>query len=170
MGKVHDVEVDIALHAGYHGPCLTEVALGVARWMMQGNEHLTGCSTAISYVVLDYGVPSVEPVLVPQPLVDPHGSVALLLRNVQVVLEYLVYDSGVRTYLGSSGRLASLVAGRSGVLEHLADGVSVQAEHPGGPADAHAVCYAGSSDTHTQFHAVHPSHLPSGRVQPYGRR
>ena len=53
--------------------------------------------------------------------------------------------------------------------EHLAHGVSAQAEDPGGLPDAHAVYHAGSSDAQIQFHLVHPSHLPRGRVVPYGK-
>ena len=53
--------------------------------------------------------------------------------------------------------------------EHLAHGVTVQTEDTGSLPDAHAVYYAGSSDAQIQFHSVHPSHLPWGRVVPYGR-
>ena len=97
-------------------------------------------------VVLDYGVAAVEAVLVPQTLVDAFGGVALLSRQVEVVFEYAVDDSGVRPDVGSSGRLASSVARRYGVGEHLADGGTVQAENTGRFPDAHAVYHAGSSD------------------------
>ena len=53
--------------------------------------------------------------------------------------------------------------------EHLAHGVTVQTEDTGCLPDAHAVYYAGSSDAQIQFHPVHPSHLPWGRVVPYER-
>ena len=106
--------------------------------------------------------------LVPQPFVDAHGGVAVLLRDVEIVFEYPVYDPGVRAYLGSSGRLAPAIAGRYGVREHLANSVSAQAEQSEGITDAHAVYHAGSSNALLQFHAVHPSHLPSGRIRPNG--
>ena len=53
--------------------------------------------------------------------------------------------------------------------EHLAHGVTVQTEHAGSLPDAHAVYHACSSDAQIQFHSVHPSHLPWGRVVLYGR-
>ena len=53
--------------------------------------------------------------------------------------------------------------------EHLAHGVTVQTEDTGSLPDAHAVYHACSSDAQIQFHSVHPSHLPWGRVVPYGR-
>ena len=52
--------------------------------------------------------------------------------------------------------------------EHLAHGVAVQTEDTGSLPDAHAVYHACSSDAQIQFHLVHPSHLPWGRVVPYG--
>ena len=53
--------------------------------------------------------------------------------------------------------------------EHLAHGISAQAEDPGCLPDAHAGYHAGSSDAQIQFHLVHLSHLPRGRVVPYGK-
>ena len=54
------------------------VALGVARRMGQGHEHLLGLTAMLSYVVLDCGVSAAEPVLILQPLEDALGGVALL--------------------------------------------------------------------------------------------
>ena len=53
--------------------------------------------------------------------------------------------------------------------EHLAHGVAVQAELAGCFPDAHAVYHTGSSDSQIHLHLIHPSHLPWGRVAPYGR-
>ena len=83
VGKVQDEEVYLLLHTAYDGPRLTEVALCVSGRMDQRHEHLTSPATVLSDVVLEYGVPTVEAVLVPQPLVYALGCVALLLRQVQ---------------------------------------------------------------------------------------
>ena len=95
--------VDPALLSTYGRPRLAEVALRVSRWVFQRHEHLACMSPAFPDVVLDDGVAARKPVLVSQSLVDALGGVALLLRDVEIVLEYPVYDSGVRAYLGSSG-------------------------------------------------------------------
>ena len=83
VGKVQDEEVYLLLHTTYDSPCLTEVALCVSGRMDQRHEHLTSPATVLSDVVLDYGVPAVEAVLVPQTLVYALGGVALLLGQVQ---------------------------------------------------------------------------------------
>ena len=83
VGKVQDEEVYLLLHTTYDSPCLTEVALCVSGRMDQRHEHLTSPATVLSDVVLDYGVPTVEAVLVPQTLVYALGGVALLLGQVQ---------------------------------------------------------------------------------------
>ena len=83
VGKVQDEEVDPPLHTPCDGPRLTEVALCVSGRMDQRHEHLTSPATVLSDVVLDYGVPAVEAVLIPQTLVYALGCVALLLGQVQ---------------------------------------------------------------------------------------
>ena len=85
------------------------VALGVARRMGQGHEHLPGLAAMLSYVVLDRGVSAAEPVLILQPLEDALGGVALLAGTPEVVLEDPVDDAGVGLQLGPSRR--SPVAG-----------------------------------------------------------
>ncbi len=79
VGQVDDETVGLPLHSAddHHG--LAEVALGVARRMGQGDEHLPGLPAMLSYIVLDRGVSAVVAVLVPQPLEDTLGGVALLL-------------------------------------------------------------------------------------------
>ena len=150
----------LPLHSAYDSPRLSEVALRVSGRMHERHEHLTCPASMLSDVVLDDRVPAVEAVLVSEPVVDAFGGVALLPGKAEVILEYPVYDPGVWTDLGSSGRLSSSVSWRHRVREHLANGVSVQTEHPGRFPGAHAVYHAGSSDAKIQFHLVHPSHLP----------
>ena len=78
VGQVDDEAVGLALHAADDHQGLAEVALGVARRMGQRDEHLLGLTAILSYIVLDCGVSTVEPVLVPEPLEDALGRVALL--------------------------------------------------------------------------------------------
>ena len=78
VGQVDDEAVGLAFHAADDHQGLAEVALGVSRRMGQRHEHLPGLTAMLSYVVLDCGVSAVEPVLIPQPLEDALGGVALL--------------------------------------------------------------------------------------------
>ena len=63
--------------------------------MHQGYEHLPGGGSALVHVVLDYGVPTTEPVFLFQALEYPLGGVTLLLGSSVVRLEDLVDDGGV---------------------------------------------------------------------------
>ena len=78
VGQVDDEAVGFPLAAADDHQGLAKVALGVARRMGQGHEHLPGLTTILSDVVLDRGISAVETVLVPQPLEDALGRVALL--------------------------------------------------------------------------------------------
>ena len=82
---------------------LAKVALGVARGVGQGNEHLPGLTAVLPYVVLEDGVLAAEPVLVPQPLEDPLGRVALLLENLEVLFQDPVDNAGEGLQLGAPG-------------------------------------------------------------------
>ena len=75
---------------------LAKVALGVARRMRQGHEHLLRPAAMLPHVVLDYGVLAAEPMLVPESLEDPLGGVALLPGTPEVVYQDLVDDAGDR--------------------------------------------------------------------------
>ena len=67
------------------------------------HEHLPCPATVLSDVVLDYGVSTVEALLVPQSIEYALGGMALLPLRVEVFLEYPVNDSCVRTYPESQG-------------------------------------------------------------------
>ena len=73
---------------------LTEVALGVPRRMGLGHEHLLRLTAVLADIVLDDGVPAVEPVLVPETLEDDLGRVALLPCDLMILIQDVVYDSG----------------------------------------------------------------------------
>ena len=103
MGKVDGEAVGLLLHSADDHQCLTEVALGVARRMGQRDEHLLGLSAMLPDVVLDDGELTVEAVLVPEPLEDALGGVALLPGDLMVVFEDAVDDSGVELQLGAPG-------------------------------------------------------------------
>ena len=78
VGQVDDEAVGLALHAADDHQGLAEVALGVARRMGQRDEHLPRLAAMLADVVLDDGVSADEAVLVPEPLEDALGRVALL--------------------------------------------------------------------------------------------
>ena len=78
VGQVQDKAVGFPLDTADDHQGLAEVALGVSRRMGQRHEHLLGLAAVLSYIVLDYGVLTVEPVLIPQPLEDALYRVALL--------------------------------------------------------------------------------------------
>ena len=81
VGQVEDEAAGLLLHAADDHQGLAEVALAVPRRMGQRDEHLLGLSAMLPDVVLDDGVLTVEAVLVPEPLEDALGGVALLLGN-----------------------------------------------------------------------------------------
>ncbi len=94
MGQVQDEAVGFLFHPADDHQGLAKVALGVARRMGQGHEHLLRPAAVLPYVVLDYGVLAAEPMLVPEPLEDPLGCVALLPGTPEVVYQDLVDDGG----------------------------------------------------------------------------
>ena len=94
VGQVQDEEVGLLLHAADDLQGFPEIALGVPRRMGKRNEHFLGLAAALPYVVLDDGVLAVEPVLVPEPLVDAFRRVALLPGKPEVLFEDLVDDAG----------------------------------------------------------------------------
>ena len=86
-GQVQDEAVGLLLHAADDHPGFPEVALGVARRMGQRHEHLPGLAVALPDVVLDYGVLTVKPVLIPQPLEDALCRVPLFPGTPEIVLQ-----------------------------------------------------------------------------------
>ena len=112
VGQVDDETVGLLLHPADDHQGLTEVALGVSRRMGQGHEHLPGPAAMLPDVVLDDGVLAIKPVLVPEPLVDALGGVALLLGDLMIRIQDVVDDSGEGLQLGTSGRSLSLVTRR----------------------------------------------------------
>ena len=97
-------------------------------------------------VYWDYGVLAGEPMLVPEPLEDPLGGVALLPGTPEVVCQDLVDDAGEGLQLGTPGRGLSPVARRHRVGHNLAHRVPVQAEHPGDLPYAHPIHHHRLSD------------------------
>ena len=102
----------LPLHSADDHQGLAKVALGVARRMGQGHKHLLRPAAMLPHVVLDYGVLAAEPMLVPEPLEDPLGCVALLPGTPEVVCQDLVYDAGEGLQLRTPGRILPPVARR----------------------------------------------------------
>ncbi len=87
VGQVQDEAVNLSLHAADDYQGLAEVALGLARRVRQRDKHLPCLAAVLPDVVLDHGVPAVETVLVPEPLEDALGRVALLLGNAVILVQ-----------------------------------------------------------------------------------
>ena len=104
VGQVDDEAVGLPLHAADDHQGLAEVALGVARGVGQGNEHLPRLPAVLPYVVLDYGVLAIKPVLVAKAIEDALGSVALLPGTPEIALQDPVDDTGEGLLLGPFGR------------------------------------------------------------------
>ena len=68
----------LLLHSADDRQGLAEVALGMARRVGERYEHLPRLAAMLPDVALDRGVPTAEPVLVPEPLEDALGGMALL--------------------------------------------------------------------------------------------
>ena len=103
MGQVQHEVVHLALHTGDHRHRLSEVALGLARCMGQGDEHLLRPSPPLADVVLHYGVLTGEPMLVPEPLKDALRRVALLPGDLSVSFQDGVNHPGEGLKLGPAG-------------------------------------------------------------------
>ena len=71
--------------------------------MAQRPEHLPRLTAVLPDIVLEYGVLTAEPVLVPQPPEDALDSVVLLPRNAKVAFQDRVDDVGERLQLGTPG-------------------------------------------------------------------
>ena len=170
MRQVQHEVVHLALHSADHRHRLPEITLGMARRVGQRHEHLLRPPSLLPDVVLDYGVLTGKPVLVPQSLKDALGRVALLFGNFPIAFQYRVNHAGEGLELGSAGRARSPVAGRNRVGQHLAHRVPMQTKHPGGFPNAHPLYHAGSSHPNVHLHCKHPSHPPKAANQPYGRR
>ena len=134
----------LALHSPDDHQGLAEVALDLPRGVGQGHEHLLG-PAALPDLILDDGVLAAEPILVPPPLKDPLGRVALLPGNAQVRLQYPVDDAG-------AGRILSLSKGWGGGADSAAGSPAA----PSRPASC-APC-PGASRT--------PGRLPEGSSLP----
>ena len=101
-----------ALHAADDRQGLPEVALVAPRRMGQGHEHLPRLAAGLADVVLYDGVPAVAPVLVPEPLEDALGGVALLPGNAMIIVQNLVDYAGEWLELGLPAWGLSLVTRR----------------------------------------------------------
>ena len=153
VGQVQHQVVRLPLHPGDDRYRLSEVALGVARRVGQGHEHLLGPPSVLPDVVLDRCVFAVEPVLVPQPLEDPLRRVALLPGNLAVSFQDGVNHPGEGLKLGPSGWvLAYSVPWPYRVGQHLAHRVPMQTEKPGGLPNAHPFHHAGPVNPCVQLH------------------
>ncbi len=169
VGQVQDEVMHLALHAGDHRQRFAEVALGVARSVGQGHEHLPNTPPVLPHVVLDYGLLAFKSVLVPQPLEDALGRVPLLSGRPAIRLQDGVNYAGEGLNLRFARRPLPRVALGRRIGQHLAHRVPMQAEHSGGLPNAHPLHQAGLAHPKIRVHVKHPSHLPTADIQLYGR-
>ena len=167
VGQVQHEVVHLALHSGDDRHRLPEIALRVAGRMGQRHEHLLRPPPTLPDVILDYGVLTVEPVLVLEALKDSLGRVALLPGNSAIAFQDRVNHAGEGLQLGRPWRALPPVARRNRVGQHLAHGVPMQAEHPGGFPTVHPLRQAGPANARVHLHWVHPSHPPRAADQPH---
>ena len=134
-----------------------EVDLGLARRVDQRYEHLAMTGSPVTDRLLDRRVPAGVPLLVPQPIEDPLGGVALLAVDLLVILHDLVDDPRKRADLGLGPFLALPVARWLAVGQHLAQRVPVNPELPENTAFAVTLDQYPSSNLRPLFHVrVHP--------------
>ena len=94
VGQVQHEVVHLALHTADDRHRLAEITLAVVRRMGQRHEHLLFSPPTLPDVILEYGVLTVETVLVPQSLENPLGRVALLPWNFAVAFQDRVNHPG----------------------------------------------------------------------------
>jgi hypothetical protein len=107
---------------------LTEIDLGLARGMGQGDEDLGGSEPPGSDRLLDDGQATGVAALVAEPLEDPAGGVPLLPGGLLVGLEDLVDDGEQGSELGLGSGCGPSVSRRLGVMEGLPEGIPVDVE------------------------------------------
>jgi hypothetical protein len=116
MRQVEREEVRFLLDPADHHQRFAEISLGVAGLMVQRDKHLPPPALLLAHVFLDDGVAAGEPVLVPQPIKNPLGRMALLAVLADIVAQPLVDDLGepiqlrtldrpVRRYPGGTEKL-----------------------------------------------------------------
>ena len=160
VGQIQDEVVGLLLHPADDHQGLAEVALGMAWRLGERHEHLPRPAAVLPHIVLDRGVSTAKPVLVPQPLEDALRGVALLLGDVVILLQDLADDSGIGLQLGTLGRALPPVARRHRIGQHLAHRVPVQPERPRRLPEANPLHHHCHADPQIYVHSVHPSHHP----------
>ncbi len=73
---------------------LAEIGLSMPRWMGQRHEHLAASPLMLAHVILHDRVAAGEAMLIPQPLEDPFGRVALLAMDAAVGINPSIDDLG----------------------------------------------------------------------------
>jgi hypothetical protein len=134
---------------------LAEIHLGVARRMRQWHEHLAAPALLLPHVIGDDRDAPREPVLIPQPLMDPLGRMALLLQPASVVLQDLVDDRNERIELWTGWRLRSPITRWHRVLQNLCNRLPVDPEHPRRFALAHPINVTRTAHPVVKLHEIH---------------
>ncbi len=87
MRQVEHEEMRLLLHAANHHHRLAEIGLRMARWMSQWHKHLLATLIPLTNIVLDDRVAAGEPAFVTKPVEHPLGRMALLARQLHVLIK-----------------------------------------------------------------------------------
>ena len=128
--QIQGKEVNLPGDPADHRPGFTEVHLGMARRVIEGNEHLAAAQPLAADIVLDDGVAALEAVLIAKTLEDPLRRVTLLAMTMPVLFQYPVDDRDERIQLRTPRRRATAIARRNRKLQHFANRLAVQPKHP----------------------------------------
>jgi len=123
--------------------------------MRQWHEHLAAPALLLPHVIGDDRDAPREPVLIPQPLMDPLGRMALLLQPASVVLQDLVDDRNERIELWTGWRLRSPITRWHRVLQDLCNRLPVDPEHPRRFALAHSLDVTRTAHPVVKLHEIH---------------
>jgi len=166
MRQGHRKIVQLAFDAADHADCLAKIHLGVPRRMRQRHKHLARPPFLLPHVIRDDGDAAGEPVLVPEPLMDPLRRMPLLLQLACVVLQDLVDDRNERIELRPGRRLRSPIAWWHRVLQDLRNRLKVDPEHPRRFALAHSLDVARPAHPVVKLHNIYlPPSARSPRAQ-----
>ena len=115
MRQIEALEVRLLLDACNHHQRFAEIGLCISRRMRQRHEHLLVLQPRLAHVILHHRVAASKGVLGLQPVPDPLGRVALLLRLRLVIHQNLIDDSQPWPQLRPHHRLLPCIARRQNI-------------------------------------------------------
>ena len=104
MRKIQHEETRLLLDAADHHRRLTEVCLRVSGRMSQRHEHLLAALIPPAHIILDDRVAAGKTAFVAQPVEHPLGSMALLARHLEVLIQPMLDRRNERIQLRTPDR------------------------------------------------------------------